>query len=176
MYIMFFSPSIKFIEIWRNCICCFSWPLHLNLVSELFAQIRHHTPVNLCVIHGVHTAVNVYLSTRSAILYFLHLLFLRTTETLTRNIFLQVCSGDTRTTSSWGQGQRVKGSNLQFGTGIATFTNGKYDSGHTAIYVGQSATGIDVWDQWVGQPVHQRTLRFDSTSYQNDGDNFYVIV
>ena len=70
----------------------------------------------------------------------------------------------------------MKGSNLQFGTGIATFTNGKYDSGHTAIYVGQSATGIDVWDQWVGQPVHQRTLRFDSTSYQNDGDNFYVII
>ncbi|XP_046443519.1 uncharacterized protein LOC124193637 [Daphnia pulex] len=89
--------------------------------------------------------------------------------------FYKVCSDDTRTTSSWVQGQKVRGASLAFGTGIATFTNGKYDSGHTAIYVGQSSTGIDVWDQWVGQPVHQRTLRFDSTSYQNDGDNFYVI-
>ena len=105
-----------------------------------------------------------------------HSIFSANNRNINQKRFLQVCSGDTRTTSSWGQGQRVKGANLQFGTGIATFTNGKYDSGHTAIYVGQSATGIDVWDQWVGQPVHQRTLRFDSTSYQNDGDNFYVIV
>jgi hypothetical protein len=144
----------------------------LGVVSELFAQIRHITPVSLCVIRGVHTVVNVYPSTRFAISFSV---FISSTENHFYERFLQVCSGDTRTTSSWVQGQRVKGANLQFGTGIATFTNGKYDSGHTAIYVGQSATGIDVWDQWVGQPVHQRTLRFDSTSYQNDGDNFYVI-
>jgi hypothetical protein len=98
-----------------------------------------------------------------------------TADSLLQFFWIQVCSDDTRTTSSWVQGQKVRGASLAFGTGIATFTNGKYDSGHTAIYVGQSSTGIDVWDQWVGQPVHQRTLRFDSTSYQNDGDNFYVI-
>ena len=89
--------------------------------------------------------------------------------------FIQVCSGDTRTTSTWVQGQLVKGANIPFGTGIATFTNGKYDSGHTAIYVGQSSTGNDVWDEWVGQPVHQRTLLFGGNGYSNDGNNFYVI-
>ncbi len=58
----------------------------------------------------------------------------------------QVCTGDSRTTSQWRAGARVRGTNLAFGTGIATFPNGRY-SGHVAIYTGQDTNGIQVWDQ-----------------------------
>lgn len=68
---------------------------------------------------------------------------------------------------------------------IATFdANGKYTNStdgtsHAAIYVGQDAAGLQVWDQWTAQPVHQRTIRFQGGAAGvkpvNDGDAFYVI-
>ena len=91
------------------------------------------------------------------------------------------------------------------GTAIATFPNGKY-YGHAAIYVSQNEQGIQVlsleclglhclqecnhtelisvlvcntmqvWDQWVGQPVHQRTIRWKGTGkISNNGDAYHVI-
>lgn len=88
-------------------------------------------------------------------------------------------------TASWTQGAKVKGAALAEGTAIATFgPDGKYanktdGTSHAAIYVSQNQVGIQVWDQWLGQPVHQRTIRFqdgaDGAKPVNDGDFFYVI-
>ena len=69
------------------------------------------------------------------------------------------------------------------GTAIATFdpsgTYGNHTDGrsHGAIYVSQNADGVLVYDQWTGQPVHQRTIHFrnGSGSAVNDGDQFYVV-
>jgi len=83
--------------------------------------------------------------------------------------------------TSWSQGEIVKGSQLQPGTAIATFTNGRYpnnpEGNHAAVYIAQNAEGILVWDQWVGQPVHSRTIRFRNGqgSASNDGDRYSVI-
>lgn len=68
----------------------------------------------------------------------------------------------------------MRGSNLQSGTGIATFPNGRY-SGHVAIYVSQDSKGIRVWDQWRGKAVSQRTISFGGRGLVNDGNNYYVI-
>lgn len=130
-------------------------------------------PVNLYVIRGVDTAVNVYPTIRFAILSFVS--FHRSQQVLiNRNTFIQVCSGDKRVTGAWKRGSKVRGSNLRFGTGIATFPNGKY-SGHVAIYVGQDSRGIRVWDQWKGKAVSQRTISFSGKGLVNNGNNYYVI-
>ncbi|CAF4948798.1 unnamed protein product, partial [Rotaria sp. Silwood1] len=68
----------------------------------------------------------------------------------------------------------VKGTNLAYGTAIATFPNGYY-LGHAAIYTGQNIQGIQVWDQWRGQPVHQRTIYWNGQGTSNNGNSFDVI-
>jgi hypothetical protein len=85
-------------------------------------------------------------------------------------------------TSRWAQGATVKGNNISTGTAIATFQDGKYqnDTGgksHAAIYISQDSNGLLVWDQWVHQPVHKRTIMFADGSKppRNDGDAFSVI-
>jgi hypothetical protein len=99
--------------------------------------------------------------------------------------YVQEASGAPNT-SLWTKGGLVKGeSTLPKGTAIATFSSeGKYTNSldgtsHAAIYISQDAVGIKVWDQWKGQPVHQRTIRFQGgaagTKPVNDGDYFYVI-
>eukprot|EP01124_Arcella_intermedia_P028651 TRINITY_DN5873_c0_g1_i1.p1 TRINITY_DN5873_c0_g1~~TRINITY_DN5873_c0_g1_i1.p1 ORF type:complete len:133 (-),score=13.15 TRINITY_DN5873_c0_g1_i1:23-421(-) len=88
--------------------------------------------------------------------------------------FYKVCSGDSRTTSQWRKGIQVKGNNIPFGTGIATFSGGSY-YGHTAIYIGQNDVGIQVWDQWVGHPVSQRTIKWNGSGVSNNGNSFFVI-
>jgi len=89
-------------------------------------------------------------------------------------ISFQVATGDYRVTANWVRGVKVKGAAIPFGTAIATFPNGKY-SGHTAIYTGQNVEGIQVWDQWVGHSVSQRTIRWNGARISNNGDSFYVI-
>ena len=100
-------------------------------------------------------------------------------------VFVQVAAG-APSTLVWKQGELVKGkTGLAKGTAIATFgSDGKYTNksdgtAHGAIYISQSTTGIDVWDQWVGQPVHKRTIQFQSATttvtHVNDGNYFYVI-
>ena len=99
--------------------------------------------------------------------------------------FVQTASG-APLTSAWRRGALVKGdTTLAAGTAIATFsadgqyTNSMDGSSHAAIYTGQDAAGLQVWDQWKGQPVHQRTIRFQNGAPGvhpvNDGDAFYVI-
>jgi hypothetical protein len=52
---------------------------------------------------------------------------------------------------------------------------------HAAIYLYQDERGIWVYDQWQGQPVHKRLIRFKSGSggkrgsKSNDGRRFAVI-
>ena len=88
-------------------------------------------------------------------------------------------------THLWNKGSKVKGDvTLAQGTAIATFgSSGTYEnkldgSSHAAIYISQSVVGIDVYDQWTGQPVHKRTIRFRNGqgSAVNDGDQFYVVA
>lgn len=94
--------------------------------------------------------------------------------------FVQACSGAFQTTR-WKEGVKVRGSRVTTGTAIATFKDGRYPSdptgNHAAIYVNQNEMGITVWDQWVGQPVHKRVIRFrgGEGSASNDGDSFSVI-
>jgi hypothetical protein len=99
--------------------------------------------------------------------------------------FVQQASG-APLTAKWNRGQKVTGNAvIQQGTAIATFdAGGKYTNStdgtsHAAIYVGQNLQGLQVWDQWLGQPVHQRTIRFQAgapgVKPVNDGDAFYVI-
>jgi hypothetical protein len=96
-------------------------------------------------------------------------------------VFVQAASG-APLTKHWKKGLAVKGLSLAAGTAIATFdpdgTYGNHTDGrsHAAIYVGQNRTGIQVWDQWVGQPVHERTILFDDTRKAvNNGNKFNVI-
>ncbi len=99
--------------------------------------------------------------------------------------FVQTASGAPQT-GLWTRGGLVKGDlTVKSGTAIATFSDqGKYTNSldgtsHAAIYVSQDAAGLHVWDQWLGQPVHQRLSRFQGgaagTKPVNDGDFFYVI-
>lgn len=84
-------------------------------------------------------------------------------------------------TSDWTEGEKVRGADVAVGTIIATFVGGVYPNlptgNHAAVYMGQDAIGIDVWDQWVGQPVHQRKIRFKGgvPPMSNDGDAFSVV-
>jgi hypothetical protein len=99
--------------------------------------------------------------------------------------FVQEASGAPNT-SLWKRGKKVKGElTLAKGTAIATFsaegkyTNSRDGTSHGAIYVSQDAVAINVWDQYLGQPVHQRAIRFQGGAAGvrpvNDGDSFYVI-
>lgn len=85
-------------------------------------------------------------------------------------------------TGLWTEGKKVKGADIPTGIAIATFQDGKYqnDTGgksHAAIYVSQDKDGLRVWDQWKGQPVHQRTITFSNGAKppRNDGDAYSVI-
>ena len=89
-------------------------------------------------------------------------------------------------THQWVRGDKARGNpSIVKGTAIATFgpagtyTNSTDGTSHGAIYVGQDACGLQVWDQWTGQPAHQRTIRFQGGAAGvkpvNDGDAFYVV-
>jgi hypothetical protein len=89
-------------------------------------------------------------------------------------------------TAAWQKGAEVLGNRqIAQGTAIATFeSDGSYTSesgNHAAIYLYQDDRGIWVYDQWQGQPVHKRLIRFDGGSggkwgsKSNDGTRFAVI-
>jgi len=88
-------------------------------------------------------------------------------------------------TAHWHRGRMVAGDlTIPEGTAIATFdpagTYGNHSDGrsHGAIYVSQVAgQGLLVYDQWLGQPVHERTIHFRHGAglAVNDGNQFYVI-
>jgi hypothetical protein len=87
-------------------------------------------------------------------------------------------------TSQWRAGAKVRGHpSIAPGTAIATFNpNGRYGNhtdgrSHAAVFIDQDAGGIMVWDQWTGQPVHQRVIRFRGGQGKrvNDGDQFCIV-
>ena len=82
--------------------------------------------------------------------------------------FVKMATGDSRTTGQWRQGPKVRGGAIPYNAAIATFPSGSY-YGHAAIYKGQNSQGIQVLDQWVGQPVAARTIRWGGGSLSNDG-------
>jgi len=84
-------------------------------------------------------------------------------------------------TAQWRPGNKVIDSNILPGTVIATFKNGRYPnvSGHhAAIFIKQDKSGIWVWDQWLGKPVHQRLIRRRPLNESTPGNTaqFYRVV
>lgn len=84
-------------------------------------------------------------------------------------------AANTPTTAHWKAGRKVQGDmSIQSGCGIATFdADGRYGnhedgSSHAAVYMGQTGQGLIVWDQWKGQPTHERLIRFKPAG---DGPN-----
>jgi hypothetical protein len=92
-------------------------------------------------------------------------------------------AADAPETDRWKEGVTVRENFLSIpsGTAIATFVDGKYPNkptgNHAAIFVSGDADGIVVWDQWSGQPVHKRKMRFrkGKGSASNDASKFSVI-
>jgi hypothetical protein len=87
-------------------------------------------------------------------------------------------------TAQWRRGDPVRGSqNLAPGTAIATFdSSGRYGNhtdgrSHAAILLAEHEDGLLVADQWLGQAVHQRVIRFrdGKGDAANDGDQYHVI-
>jgi hypothetical protein len=97
--------------------------------------------------------------------------------------FVQAAATGLPHTSHWRRGRQVRGGDVAPNTVIATFgpdgryTNRTDGSAHAAILISELADGLRVWDQWVGQPVHQRTIRFRGGQGRasNDGDRFFVV-
>jgi hypothetical protein len=99
--------------------------------------------------------------------------------------FVKAAAGVPRT-ALWREGAKVRGNpDILRGTAIATFESDRSytsESGnHAAIYLHQDEDGIWVYDQWQGQPVHQRLIHFEGGSdakqgsKSNDGGRFAVI-
>jgi hypothetical protein len=99
--------------------------------------------------------------------------------------FVKAAAGVPRT-AAWQEGAEVRENpHIARGTAIATFeSDGSYTSesgNHAAIYLHQDDRGIWVYDQWRGQPVHKRLIRFEGGSgskwgsKSNDGRRFAVI-
>lgn len=70
------------------------------------------------------------------------------------------------------------------GTAVATFDpDGRYGNhldgrSHAAVLLAVNADGLLAADQWIGQVVHERVIRFRGGQGDpaNDGDAYYVIT
>ena len=99
-------------------------------------------------------------------------------------VFVEAASG-APTTVHWKRGAKVRGIGGSEGVGDCDIRRcGEIYQQHGrdfagAIYVGQDAFGLRVWDQWLGQPVHERTIHFHGgaagVKAVNDGDAFFVV-
>lgn len=86
-------------------------------------------------------------------------------------------------TSAWKQGVKAKDANYILGCAVATFDpDGSYGNhtdgrSHAAVLLYITQQGLQVMDQWQGQPVHERTIRFkDGDGLPvDDGDAFYIV-
>lgn len=79
-------------------------------------------------------------------------------------------------TAKWREGAKITASCLVVplpkGAAIATFASGKYPQGasvnardrHAAILLAQTNDGIEVLEQFSGQSVHRRTIRWQPVS------------
>jgi hypothetical protein len=99
--------------------------------------------------------------------------------------FVQAAAAAPRT-SEWRPGAWVRGNrSIPPGTAIATFeADGTYTparGNHAAIYISQDETGIRVYDQWVGQRVHERVIKFKGgqgagSGYKSNDGTLYRVV
>lgn len=95
---------------------------------------------------------------------------------------VQLVAGVTHS-STLRPGLPVRGNDVPRGTVIGTFDDdGRYanatdGSSHVAIFLEETPEGLLVVDQWVGQPVHERLIRFKGGEGRpsNDGDMFVVV-
>ena len=87
-------------------------------------------------------------------------------------------------TGAWTAGLQVlraQPGTIEKGTIIATLVDGHYPNhahgNHAAVYISHDSHGIQVWDQWLGQAVHMRTIHDhgDSGNPSNDASRFYVV-
>jgi len=96
-------------------------------------------------------------------------------------VALAQATSDVGLTSTWVPGERVQGAgDIPEGTVIATFgEDGTYTNtpgqSHTAIYLGQNDQGIQVMDQWSGQPAHYRTIPWTTSNQYESGSQFHVV-
>lgn len=96
-------------------------------------------------------------------------------------VALVQATSDVGLTATWSPGQQVQGNtDIAVGTVIATFgSDGTYmntsGQSHAAIYLGQNATGIQVEDQWSGQPAQVRTIPWTTANTYKSGSQFYVV-
>jgi hypothetical protein len=95
--------------------------------------------------------------------------------------FVQKAAG-TPTTTAWRASERVMGATpwlIQKGTVIATMVDGHFaHNSHAAIYLSHDEHGIRVMDQWLGNPVGERTIHdHGGTAHHpmNDASTFYVV-
>lgn len=80
-------------------------------------------------------------------------------------------------------GPRVRDADVPRGTIIATFGGtGRYEnrtdgSSHIAVLLEKRQDGLLVVDQWRGQRVHERLIRYRDGEGRavNDGDQFHVV-
>lgn len=99
--------------------------------------------------------------------------------------FCQIAAPGLPHTSEWRRGIKVRGNPVESGTVIATFdskgcyANATDGTSHAAVLIAELPEGLRVWDQWVGRPVGERTIRFRGgergVKPVNDGDQFYVV-
>jgi hypothetical protein len=86
-------------------------------------------------------------------------------------------------TAGWRRGDPVRGLGCAPGTAIATFdADGRYGNhedgrSHAAILLAETSDGLLVADQWLGQAVHQRMIRYRGGVGKavNDGDQYHVV-
>jgi hypothetical protein len=87
-------------------------------------------------------------------------------------------------TAAWRRGALVRGGSHPSGALIATFDeDGRYanatdGSSHAAVLISVTAAGLVVTDQWRGQPVAVRTIRFKGGQGPacDDADRYHVVV
>lgn len=97
---------------------------------------------------------------------------------------VQSASPSVGSTHTWTCGEAVQGNtNLRPGTAIATFeASGHYanatdGNSHAAIYLGQNERGVQVLDQWSGNPAAVRTIPWvnSGNTAANTGSAFHVV-
>jgi hypothetical protein len=91
--------------------------------------------------------------------------------------FIQACS-NAPTPGTWKEGAYIMDSapnTIAKGTVIATMTDGHFSTfDEAAIYLGHDVRGIQVLDQWQGNPVHVRTI--PSPGEGKDAAEEYCVV
>jgi hypothetical protein len=83
----------------------------------------------------------------------------------------------------WRRGALVRGGNCAPGTAISTFNAaGRYPNttsgdSHCAILLAEEEGGLRVLEQWKGQHVHERVIRFKGGQglAVDDGDKYWTI-